>query len=240
MLTAGVAGIALAALVLVLSVVGVWAALDRRPDAGILRLGCALAGSAVFALIALEAQRRDRPNPVLLFDLFARDGLLGAAAARSWRPIARAVSRLTGEGLAAVVGLAALALALARRRRDAAVVLVGASSAWAVSGLLKLGFGVPRPRARIPWDLFSSFGFPSGHALVTLSACGLLAWSVARGAGGGARLALGLACVVIALAAGAARVVLNAHWPSDILGGLVFGAAWLNLVTLVAARGDTR
>lgn len=240
MLTAGVPGIALAALVLVLSLAGVWAALDRRPDRRILCLACALAAAAVFALIAVEAQRRDRPNPVLLFDLFARDGLMGASAARGWRPVARAVSRLTGEGLAVLVLLAALALALTRRRRDAAFVLVGAAGAWAVSGLLKLGFGVPRPRARIPWDLFSSFGFPSGHALVTLAASGLLAWSVARGAGAGARLALALACVAVAVGAGAARVVLNAHWPSDILGGLAFGAAWLNLVVLVAARGDAR
>jgi len=194
----------------------------------------------VFALIAVEAQRRDRPNPLLLFDLVARDGLLGGATARGWRPIARAVSRLTGEGLAVVVGLAVLALALVRRRRDAWVVLLGAAGAWAASGILKLGFGVPRPRARIPWDLFSSFGFPSGHALVTLAACGLLAWSCARGAGGGTRLALGLACVVLAVAAGVSRVILNAHWPSDVLGGLVFGTAWLNLVTLVAARGDAR
>ena len=223
-----------------MSLAGGWAALDRRPGPGVLRLACALAASAVFALIALEAQRRDRPNPVLLFDLFARDGLIGAAAARGWRPVARAISRLTGEGLAAVVALAALALTLARRRRDAAVVLLGAVGAWAVAGLLKLGYGVPRPRARIPWDLFSSFGFPSGHALVTLAACGLLAWSVAPGAGAVSRLALSLACLAIALAAGAARVVLNAHWPSDVLGGLVFGVAWLSLVTLVAARGDAR
>ena len=139
-----------------------------------------------------------------------------------------------------VVGLAALALGLARRWRDAWVVLLGASGAWAVSGILKLGFGVPRPRARIPWDLLSSFGFPSGHALVTLAACGLLAWSCARGAGGGTRLALGLACVAIAVGAGVSRIILNAHWPSDVLGGLAFGTAWLNLVTLVAARGDAR
>jgi membrane-associated phospholipid phosphatase len=240
LLTAGFPGIALAALVLVLSTACVWAALDRRPGAPALRLGCTLAAAAIFALIAVEAQRRDRPNPVLLFDLFARDGLLGTFAARGWRPVARAVSRLTGEGLALVMVLAAVALALARRWRDISIVLVGASSAWAVSGILKLGFGVPRPRARIPWDLLSSFGFPSGHALVTLAASGLLAWSLARRAGGATRLALAVACVAAAAAAGAARVVLNAHWPSDVLGGLAFGAAWLNLVALVAARGDAR
>ncbi len=132
---------------------------------------------------------------------------MGAAAARGWRPIARAVSRLTGEGLAVVVVLAALALGWRRRWRDARILLLGAVGAWAVSGILKLGFGVPRPRARIPWDLLSSFGFPSGHALVTLAACGLLAWSCARDAGGGARLALSLGCVAVAVLAGASRVV---------------------------------
>jgi membrane-associated phospholipid phosphatase len=240
LLTAGVAGTALAVVVVALSLLGVWTALDRHPGRGFRRLACALTASAVFALIALEAQRRDRPNPVMLFDLFARDGLLGAAAAHGWRPLARAISRLTGEGLTVIVALATLALALARRWRDAGLLLLGAASAWVLSGLLKLGFGVPRPRARIPWDLFSSFGFPSGHTLVTLAACGLLAWSVARGIGGPARAALGLGCVALAVASGAARVVLNAHWPSDVLGGLAFGTAWLNLVTLVAARDDAR
>jgi undecaprenyl-diphosphatase len=74
--------------------------------------------------------------------------------------------------------------------------------------------------------------FPSGHVII---ACGI-AWLVAPYVGVRARWALGVTCVVVALA----RVYLGAHNPLDVLAGAAAGvsvAAVLNLVFGVPRPG---
>jgi membrane-associated phospholipid phosphatase len=40
---------------------------------------------------------------------------------------------------------------------------------------------------------------------------------------------------VVAAATGAARVLLNAHWLSDVAGGLAVGVLWLGVVMLAVS-----
>ena len=81
--------------------------------------------------------------------------------------------------------------------------------------------------------------FPSGHAVRATVALGLaLALVVPRGSAW-ARAALP-AVLALLLAVGAARVAVHAHLASDIVGGYLLGAAWVELTLGVAVSLSLR
>lgn len=95
---------------------------------------------------------------------------------------------------------------------------------------LKAWLGRPRP-AFPGWDNpVDGYGFPSGHTMQATIAYGMLvylSWRRVRARG----VLLGSAALLIALVA-LSRLVLVAHYPSDVVGGLLAGGLWL-LVSIV-------
>jgi len=185
---------------------------------------------AVFALIAFVVIAED----VVLEDvdefILRTDHAVSASLShgrRDARPIATTMSHLTGEGLALTVIVAVGVLLFKGYRADAVMITTNTLMAWMISGIAKVSFRVPRPRAGPVVDWRSSYGFPSGHVMVTLIALGMIAWAVGRRKPVGVRLSLYVIVGGLAIAAGTSRVVLGAHWPSDVFGGLTLGTAWL-------------
>lgn len=87
---------------------------------------------------------------------------------------------------------------------------------------------IGRPR---PFD--TSFGFPSGHATAAATFFGAviyLAGSLRPPARTWVRVLAGLAIVLVALS----RVMLRAHWPSDVIGGVALGLALASTAALLA------
>ena len=88
----------------------------------------------------------------------------------------------------------------------------------AVEQIFKFLVGRPRPRG-VNW------GFPSGHVTAAATFAVILLYILtrervsptARG------ILTGLAIALVG-AVGFARVILNAHWPTDVLGGVLLGA----------------
>lgn len=136
-----------------------------------------------------------------------------------WYPVAAVVT------LAAVVGML-----LWRRLADAA--LVGFCSTAALgSHLLKDLIGRPRPDYAIIESAPQSMGFPSGHATFAILLGGALiylAWRRVENR----RLRWGLCAILAALilAVGLSRIYLGVHWPSDVMGGYLYGALMLALL----------
>ncbi|PZT73616.1 MULTISPECIES: phosphatase PAP2 family protein [unclassified Streptomyces] len=91
---------------------------------------------------------------------------------------------------------------------------------------VKAAVGRERPHWPDPVDTASYAAYPSGHAMTATVSCGLLLWLLRRsGAAPGARRAAGAAAAVSVLGVGLTRVYLGVHWPSDVLGGWLLGAA---------------
>ena len=82
--------------------------------------------------------------------------------------------------------------------------------------------------------------FPSGHAVLTVSIYGLVAYLWARASRSWLERILAVVlCAVWAALVGTARLALGSHWPSDVIGGSIMGLAWLAVV-IVALRSAER
>jgi len=240
----------LATLLILLAVATTWIRLDHRSEAAaaIRRsrprpaiLGALLLvvlGGAVLGVVAEDVLYRERDELVLRLEDATRGAMKPLRASPPVRSAALAASRLTGEGLVVAVGVISAALFLARRRRDAAVLLLGTLGGWALVGGLKLLFAVPRPKAGVVAHVITGYGFPSGHAVGTVVACGLIAWVAGRRASWLVRALLVTGVATIVGATAAARLILDAHWLSDVVGGVAAGALWLGLVLLASTLGQ--
>jgi membrane-associated phospholipid phosphatase len=94
-------------------------------------------------------------------------------------------------------------------------------------GLMKIAVGRSRPEGL-------AYGFPSGHATAAAAYFGVWLY-LAESLRPRGRTMVRLVAVVMMLAVGVARVILRAHWPSDVLGGLALGLALASAAAVLAA-----
>lgn len=125
-------------------------------------------------------------------------------------------------------------LVIQKRPREARHLFVSSVGCLLLNVLLKLAFHRARPSAELPYLLPrpTSLSFPSGHTMGSAGVIGSLivivrvlrpkrrVWVSSSIVGGG--LIVGVA---------SSRVYLGAHYPSDVLGGLLAAASWLSAVT---------
>ncbi len=96
-----------------------------------------------------------------------------------------------------------------------------------LSEAFKLLISRPRPDFFPPLANEQGPSFPSGHMLLSVAFYGSCAYLLGRHAPLIRRLVLYLLAVVIVLAVGFSRIYLGVHYPSDVLGSTLLGAAWL-------------
>ena len=144
------------------------------------------------------------------------------------------VTSLGGWAVAIALMLGMGVYFIARRRRiDALIVLL--SGAPILAGFfLKEAVGRARPELFLTGAEPSSLSFPSGHSLFAMVFGGLLIVMVGEMCKPvRLRRAVQVTVGLLILAVGASRVYLGFHWPSDVVGGYLFGImALLGLVWL--------
>lgn len=100
--------------------------------------------------------------------------------------------------------------------------------------VVKAAVGRPRPVWPDPVDSAHYAAFPSGHALTATVVCGLLLWLLHRAGPGRVLWRTAVTAALVSVAGvGVTRVWLGVHWPSDVLGGWLFGALLVALAVLV-------
>jgi len=210
---------------------------SRRIGAhGALAVTLAIGVVAVFLLAFLASRVYDAVTE--------RDGVAGldvpvlhaAMGIRSPVPDAIAAAVAVGFGPVGmpILALVALLLLALRRRSWTPVILVAAaglgSLAMTIAGKDIIQRHRPLQIDAIP-PFESSPSFPSGHTLNATVIAGVVAYLILlrrRTAAG--RTVTVVAAVVIALVVGLTRILLGAHWFTDVLAGWLLGAAWLAIV----------
>jgi len=152
--------------------------------------------------------------------------------------VARVLTEL-GRTVPAVVASLPLgaALLLTGHRGEATLLALAAAARMATIPLKEM-VGSPRPTADLVTitEQAAGLGFPSGHALGAILFYGSL-WLIVPSVlppGWPARLARIVAVSLILLTA-LARVRVGAHWPSDVLGGLLWGTILLTAAALATS-----
>jgi membrane-associated phospholipid phosphatase len=157
-----------------------------------------------------------------------------------------------GSGWFVTAGFALLGLlALARGRRDLALLLAAGTLAFPIEWALKYFTAIPPiSPAQLVSALFDINGtglddladFPAGHALRATVFYGLVAFCVARLAPDRRQGIIAyLVALVLIGAISATRIYLGAHFPIDVLGGWIAGAALVSVIVAVhVLRVDER
>jgi undecaprenyl-diphosphatase len=136
-------------------------------------------------------------------------------------------------GMPVLALVVALALVLVRRSWTPLILIAAAgigSLLMTIAGKDIIGRHRPlRIDALPPFE--SSPSFPSGHTLNAAVIVGIVAYLlVLRRRTAIARVLIVAAAVVLVAVVGITRVVLAAHWFTDVLAGWLLGAAWLAVV----------
>ncbi|MGH7513714.1 MAG: bifunctional DedA family/phosphatase PAP2 family protein [Gemmatimonadales bacterium] len=188
-------------------------------------LGLSLGALWLFAGIAEDIIHHD---PLTQFDLTIADAFYRHASPTGVA-IAKGVSFLGSPVFIAAWGLAVIGVLLVRRQYP---LLLGWVAALAGGSLLDVALKLLFHRARPTWDVplltAHGFSFPSGHAMGSLVAYGMLAYLLVRAARSRWQRVAPIACAVgLALLIGLSRMYLGVHYFSDVIGGYAAGVVWL-------------
>lgn len=192
-------------------------------------VGFCIALGAMFVL-ALAAWSIRYQEVIALDDLASP--LVHSVASPTLDTVMNGFTTLGSSPVLGLLSLLAVALLLAHGHRAKALFLATAiAGSVALNGTLKLV--IERPRPALPWaHVLPDYSFPSGHtmnSLVVYLALALIAWvTYGRRAGSIAVVA----ALGMAIAVGFSRIYLGYHYPSDVVGGLAAGLAWLFVVAL--------
>ena len=136
---------------------------------------------------------------------------------------------ITDVGYAGVflLGLAGVVWLWRQRRVVASVALsVSVVGSVLLNFWLKWLYGRPRPEIFPPLTTANSYSFPSGHTMGAAGFYGFAAYLLWQQG----KKVWAFASVLFALLIGFTRIYLGVHYPSDVLGALAVGIAWLVVV----------
>lgn len=203
---------------------------DRNSELGLrLTINAVLFGLAVWAFAGLLEEVLDKAK-LVHWDVAANEWLHVHATATGLR-IFHAITLVGSPGVWAVATLFALWL-LWRRERFLLLAWIASNvGGGLLQLLLKSTIHRDRPQYAARYLHGQSYSFPSGH---TMSAT--ICWSLmvvcaglSLGWHGRRRAMLYVFSTTLIIAIGFSRLYLGVHYPSDVVGGLIAGTAWVVL-----------
>jgi membrane-associated phospholipid phosphatase len=199
------------------------------------------------------ARRWLGPAALVVFILFAIDTYLVVAndvlpfdvpiatfiQQLSWGPVVYPMELINASAgiWQVLIGAVAVVALFVLERRAGWLMLIGSISSL-LDNLIKLVISRQRPPADLVHILSPTTGFsyPSGHAVFFTWMCFMIAVSLAPKIRPVFRPILWIAAVIIIVLTCIARVWAGAHWPSDVIGGVLLGVGWSAFVLWLPER----
>lgn len=131
------------------------------------------------------------------------------------------------------VGIALVIAAYGFYKTNEKLVLAGSAAAitFGICSLLKAFLKRDRPETEYVNNMFfDTFSFPSGHAAGAMVTYGLLAYFAFLYLPQPWNLILVISLSILIFLIGVSRIYLGAHYPSDVIGGWLLGAAGLYVI----------
>jgi undecaprenyl-diphosphatase len=130
-----------------------------------------------------------------------------------------------------VIGVVAIALAIRRRWKLTAYLLVTGGGALVLDPVLKSLVGRLRPVVGHPIAHGNGNSFPSGHSLGSIVCYGAIFLVFLPAARGHWRAVFTAVIVTLIALIGISRILLGVHYLSDVIGAWAVGITWLGLTT---------
>jgi len=201
----------------------------RDPDRGLTPLAVVTIAAAVFAVLLILVRLRWAPLESVDRGAAARINHL-VAGNNALVTVVKAVTWLGSDGvLWTVVGVAAVILAIRKRWRLAAYLLVTAAGALVLDPVLKSLVGRLRPVVAHPIAYGTGDSFPSGHSLGSIVCYGAILLVFLPAVRGRWRVTFVTVTVTLIALIGISRILLGVHYLSDVIGGWAIGITWLGI-----------
>lgn len=143
----------------------------------------------------------------------------------------------------AILALVAGTLALSGAKRNALAVIFTVIGGEILAFIIKLLVHRPRPSVNGIHIMIHrpTLSFPSGHVVNFMIFYGFLfALAFLRMHRGVPRTVILIVLGLLLIGIGPSRVYVGEHWPSDVIGGYLFGLCWLGLVVPLYQRWQVR
>ena len=188
----------------------------------------------VFALFAIDTYLVVK-NQVLPFDV----PITAFIQQFNWGPLHYAFDliNVTAGVWQVLVGLGAVVVLFVVERRAGWLMAIGSVSSL-LDNIIKLVISRQRPPADLVHILnpTTGFSYPSGHAVFFTWLSFMLAFSLAPRVHPQYRPLLWIAAALVMALTCVARVWAGAHWPSDVVGGVLLGIGWSAFVLWLPER----
>lgn len=127
-----------------------------------------------------------------------------------------------------VVTIYLAVLLIKKLKLESFILLSTILGAWGLNGALKFTFQRSRPDIQHLIEV-GGYSFPSGHAMVSFAAYGIMGHLIVQYLQRKNRAAwyVGVFVSLLILFIGTSRIYLHVHYPSDVLAGFSAGAVWL-------------
>ena len=204
----------------------------------------AVAGAVGFAVLAFALQLGVLDSPEAGFNQSIRRLYHGPdAPLRGW--LDGAIRDITALGsiiiLWLVVIIAAAFFLLGGLRIHAAQLFGAFLGGMLLNAALKSWFARPRPGMISRFVEVESSSFPSGHALLSTTVYLTLGWLLAwHQPDSFRRRILSITGLALPLLVGLSRVLLGAHYPSDVIAGWLAGTSWVCLCIRIRQSWEQR
>jgi undecaprenyl-diphosphatase len=157
----------------------------------------------------------------------------------NWGPVVYPMELINaGAGIWQVLlGAVAIAALFLLERRAGWLMLIGSISSL-LDNVIKLVISRQRPPADVVHILSPTTGFsyPSGHAVFFTWMSFMIALSIAPKVRPVYRPVLWIIATIVIVLTCLARVWAGAHWPSDVMGGVLLGISWSAFVLWLPER----